>query len=71
MAEAIMTSSKLQVSYETGVDEKGNPIFKTKTYSNVKEEATADGLLQVAQGLASLSNYPFSGAKRNDVSDLI
>ena len=71
MATQMMTSSKLQISYETGVDEKGNPIFKTKTYSNVKEEATADQLLQVAQGLASLSNYPFSGAKRNDSSDIV
>ena len=71
MAEAIMTSSKLQLSYETGVNEKGDPIFKTKTYSNIKEEATADGLYQVAQALSSLSNYPFNGAKRNDVSDLV
>ena len=71
MAQAIMTSSKLQVSYETGVDEGGNPIFKTKTYANVKEEATADGMYQVAQALASLSNVPLSGVKRNDVSDLV
>ena len=40
MAQAIMTSSKLLLSYETGLNEKGEPIFKTKTYSNVKEEVT-------------------------------
>ena len=71
MAQAIMTSSKLLVSYETGLNEKGEPIFKTKTYSNVKEEATADQLYSVGQALASLSNDPLSGVKRNDVSELV
>jgi Protein of unknown function (DUF1659) len=71
MAQAIMTSSKLLVSYETELNEKGKPIFRTKTYSSVKEEVTADQLYQVAQALSSLSNDPLSGVKRNDVSELV
>ncbi len=71
MAEAIISSSRLVMSYETGMDEKGNPIYKAKSYANVKEDATADGLYQVAQALASLSNYDLSSVKRNDVSDLV
>ena len=47
MAQAIMTSSKLLLSYETGLNEKGEPIFRTKTYSNVKEEVTADPSIMV------------------------
>jgi hypothetical protein len=71
MTQAIMTSSKLLVSYETGLNEKGEPIFRTKTYPSVKEEVTADQLYQVAQALSSLSNDPLSGVKRNDVSELM
>lgn len=71
MAEAIISSSRLVVNYEVGMDGKGNPIYKTKSYANVKEEATADGLYQVAQALASLSNDDLSSVKRNDVSDLV
>ncbi len=71
MAQAIMTNSKVLLSYETGLNEKGEPIFKTKTYSNVKQEATANQLYQVAQALSSLSKHPLSGVKRNDVSELI
>ena len=65
MTQEIMTSSKLFVSYETGLNQKGDPIFKPKTYSSVKEEVTANQLYQVAQALSSLSNDPLSGVKRN------
>nr|WP_295973340.1 DUF1659 domain-containing protein [uncultured Bacillus sp.] len=71
MAETIISSSKLLISYETGMNSEGKPIYKTKTYSNVKEEATADGLLETAQALASLSAFPMHNVKRNDVSDLV
>lgn len=71
MTEAIMTSSKLVLTYEVGIDEKGNPIYKTKSYPHVKELATPDGLYQTAQALASLSTDVLSSIKRNDVSKLI
>lgn len=71
MAQAIITGSKLRLSYEIGLDDKGKPIFKSKTYANVVEEATTDQLHQVGQALASLSNYPLSGMERNDTFELI
>lgn len=71
MAQAVMTSSKLRLSYETGLNEKGQPVFKAKTYANVVEAATADQLQEVGQALASLSNYPLSEIERNDSFELI
>jgi hypothetical protein len=71
MAHAIMTSSKLQIRFEVGIDGDGKPIYKTKSYTNVKESATADQLYPVAEALASLSNNTLDSVKRNDVSDLI
>lgn len=66
-----MTGSQLRVRYETGINEKGEPIFKKKSYSNVLEAATADQLFAVAQSLASLSTYPLSGVERNNLFDVI
>ncbi|MCQ6277169.1 DUF1659 domain-containing protein [Bacillus sp. V3B] len=71
MAEAMVKDLKLRVSYETGVNEKGEPVFKTKTYSNVVETATATELYQVAQAIASLSAYPMSGVEKNDLYEII
>lgn len=71
MATAIMSSSRLIMNFETGMDGEGKPIYKMKSYSNVKEAATADQLYQTALALASLSAYSLSSVKRNDVSDLI
>ena len=71
MAQAIMTSSKLQVRYEVRIGEGGKPIYKTKSYANVKESATADQLYPVAEALQSLSDYPLDSVKRNDISDLV
>lgn len=71
MAQAMIIASKLRVSYETGLNDKGQPIYKTKTYSNVIEAATADQLHQVGQALASLSIYPLSMVERNDLYEVL
>ncbi|WML48915.1 DUF1659 domain-containing protein [Neobacillus sp. PS3-34] len=71
MAQAILEETKLRLIFETGVNEKGEPVFKTKTFNNVKKEATADQLLKAAQALGSLCNDPLSSIGRNDTLDII
>jgi hypothetical protein len=71
MATEMIKESKLRVSYEVGLSEGGKPIFKTKTYSNVVETATAEQLYQVAQDLASLSTYPMSEVEKNDSYEIL
>jgi hypothetical protein len=46
MAQATLVDSNLRLVFETGVNEKGEPIFKGKMYSNLKHEATADQLIK-------------------------
>ncbi|WP_141432382.1 DUF1659 domain-containing protein [Bacillus sp. 03113] len=71
MAQAILADTKLRITFETGLNEKGEPIFKAKTFSNIKKEATADQLYSVAQAIASISAYTLSSIERNDSLDLM
>ncbi|PLR94111.1 DUF1659 domain-containing protein [Bacillus sp. T33-2] len=71
MAQAMLKDSSIRLLFETGMDEKGEPIFKGKTYNNVKKEATPDQVQQAAQALAGLCGYPLSVVERTDNFDII
>ncbi|MCM3665089.1 DUF1659 domain-containing protein [Mesobacillus subterraneus] len=71
MAMAMLKGSNIRLMFETGIDEKGEPIFKGKTYSNVKKEATADQVQQAALALGGLSANTLSSVERNDSFDII
>lgn len=71
MAEAMIIDSRLRLLFETGVNEKGEPVFKTKTYSNIRKEATADQLSQVGQALGGLSEHPLAGVERTDNYEIV
>ncbi|MBU8878723.1 DUF1659 domain-containing protein [Bacillus sp. FJAT-29790] len=70
MAQAMMIDTKLRLSFETGVNEKGQPVCKTKTFGNIKRSATADQLFQVAQAIATLCSDPVVTVVRNDSFDI-
>ncbi|MFD2442792.1 DUF1659 domain-containing protein [Bacillus sp. CGMCC 1.16607] len=70
MAQSMLVESSLRLVYETGLNEKGEPIYKGKTYNNVKKEATVDQLFQVAQAIGTLSTDPIHAVERNDRSDI-
>lgn len=70
MAVATLYETKLRMTFETGMDEKGKPIYKAKTLNNIKKEATTDQLFQVAQALSSLSNDSLFKIERNDTTDI-
>jgi len=71
MAQAMLKNSRITLVFETGMNEKGEPIFKGKSYANVRKEATADQLHQAATALASLCAYPVSSVERTDNHDII
>ena len=70
MAQAMLAETKLRLIFEVGLNEDGEPIFKTKTL-NVKKEATADQLNLAAQALSILCKDTLSGVERNDNLDII
>lgn len=71
MAQATILDSKLRLLFETGLNEKGEPVYKTKTYSNVSKEATADQLSQAAQAIGGLTNHPLASVERTDNFEII
>lgn len=51
--EKLPISGRLSVLVQTGVDEHGDPISKSRSFSNVKPTAAAENIYAVAQGLLS------------------
>lgn len=71
MAQGILKDTQMRLIFETGLNEHGEPVLKSKNYNNVKKDATVDQVFQVAQALAGLSSYTLNSVERNDSFDII
>ena len=71
MAIKMTRDSKLRVVFQTGLNEEGKPIYKTKSYSNVAENVTPNQLQQVGEALASLSTYPMGGIQQSLLHEIL
>ncbi|CAH0345821.1 DUF1659 domain-containing protein [Bacillus sp. CECT 9360] len=71
MATQSLYASTLRITFETGLNEKGEPMLKRKAFSNVKTSATADQLLQTAQSLANLQMHTLVEIARQDTANII
>ncbi|AIM16302.1 hypothetical protein HW35_08505 [Bacillus sp. X1(2014)] len=71
MAQSLLVGTKLKMVFQTGIDDDGKPILRTKTFSNVRKEASADQLFQAAKALAVLCNDPLNTLERTDSSEII
>ncbi|MGI6574713.1 MAG: DUF1659 domain-containing protein [bacterium] len=69
--ERIAGSSRLQLRFQTGVDEEGKPIFRLKSYANVKPTAADEDLFLVGQTLAQLQENVLVDVFRHDSATLI
>lgn len=67
---ATIIDSKLKLQLDGGLNEKGNPVVKSKTFSKVKTDAVNDNLFSVAESLAGLQEMPLIGIKRVDEVEL-
>ncbi len=67
MALAERIDSRLQLTFEDGTDPiSGDQMYKTKSFNNVKIDATADQLLAVTETLVPLQQLVLYSVKRND-----
>ncbi|MFB3164980.1 DUF1659 domain-containing protein [Neobacillus sp. 179-J 1A1 HS] len=71
MAQAVVTSSKLRLVFQVGMDDEGKPVLKAKTFNNIQKSATPDQLLRAAQALIGLSNDTLSNIERVENADLL
>ncbi|MFD2044498.1 DUF1659 domain-containing protein [Ornithinibacillus salinisoli] len=71
MAVADMMNSQLRLVLYDGDDlVTGDPIYKFKSFNNVKTEATADQLYAIATALVDLQERPLFNIERKDSSDI-
>lgn len=71
MAVADLTSSQLRLVFYEGDDPiSGKPIYKAKSFNNVKTDATADQLYAIAEAFAGLQQLTLFNIERNDSSDI-
>ncbi|WLD94886.1 DUF1659 domain-containing protein [Alkalihalobacillus sp. AL-G] len=70
MATAVMNDTRLSVTFDAGVDLEGKPVYKRKSFNNVKSSATHDHLYNMVQALAPLQQYPVFQIERTNSFDL-
>ncbi|NLZ54889.1 MAG: DUF1659 domain-containing protein [Thermoanaerobacteraceae bacterium] len=63
-------NSSLRIIVETGVDENNKPIYRTRSYNNVKTDATDEDLMSVANQLADIQSHPVHAIRRTIESEL-
>ncbi|MFF2449651.1 DUF1659 domain-containing protein [Neobacillus sp. NPDC058068] len=71
MAMELLLGTKLRMVFEAGIDDEGKPLYKAKTFSNVKKEATADQLFQAAQAISVLCKDTLNKVERNDSTEIL
>lgn len=67
----MLVKSRLSIIFHAGYDEQGEEIFKTKSFQNIKEEATNEQMLQVVQALLPLQQYEVNRVERTNVHSLL
>lgn len=67
MAEAHLMSARLRIVYDYGLDEDNKPIYKSKTFHNVNQYATADELYLAAHAIGSLKSEPIWSIEKNEM----
>lgn len=66
----IQNNSVLRLELQVGVNAGGNPVFRTKSLSNVKPGASDQHLFDVATALADLQLHPLNDIARVDSAQL-
>ncbi len=67
---AIPTQTRLIMRLNTGFDENLNPIFRNRSFSNVKPTASNEHLYELATEMASLQVHTLSAINRADTAEL-
>ncbi|WP_335871797.1 DUF1659 domain-containing protein [Bacillus sp. 2205SS5-2] len=70
MATADLKDSRLRLEFDHGVDGEGKPVFKGKSYSNIRLDATPDEIYASVQAIAGLSSKSLYNVEKNDAYDI-
>lgn len=71
MINLVKLTSALVLKIKSGVDSKGNDVFKNITLKKVKPAALDQSVFDVAQGIAAVLNTPIEGVFRQNLDEMI
>ena len=63
-------ATRLQLQLNVGMDEEFNPIYRTRSFSNVKSDANNSDLMGLAQELGALQVHTLYAVRRVDEVEL-
>jgi len=63
-------ATRLQLQLNVGMDEEFNPIYRTRSYSNIKTDADNGDLFDLAQELEGLQVHTLYAVRRVDEVEL-
>ncbi|MDD4658033.1 MAG: DUF1659 domain-containing protein [Eubacteriales bacterium] len=66
----VSLDSRLQVRYQTGVNEEGEPVYSTRNLGNVKADSLDQSLWNVAAVITGLQQLPVVEVRRVDYAVL-
>ncbi|MDD3654837.1 MAG: DUF1659 domain-containing protein [Desulfotomaculaceae bacterium] len=67
----VPTGAALKLKLNTGTDGSGNPVFRTKSLSNVKPAAADADIYDVAVSLSGLQSHTLASISRVDSAELM
>ena len=70
MSNPLVQNSTLKLKLETGINDKGDATYSTKSFGDINPGITDDELLGVADGLAGLQSHTLAEVDRVDTSIL-
>lgn len=71
MAQELKTNSRLRLVFDAGIDNDGHTIYKSKTFNNIRKDATADQLSLAANALGSLSEFSLLTIEKTDQFEIV
>ncbi len=67
---AIPVVSRLQLRLNTGLDENLKPIYRTRSFSNVKTDADNEDLFELAHEIGDLQTHTLEVVRRVNEAEL-
>lgn len=63
-------STKLVIKVQTGVNTSGNPVYRLRSYTNIKTAAADADIYAIGQAMGSVQKYAVTEVSRQDQGSL-
>ena len=63
-ASSVLVGNSLGVTYQTGVDSKGNDVFKGQSFKNISATATDEDLVALSDAIGTILEHTITTIKK-------